>query len=135
MNKTISDKMRKIIPILLLIVALCSCSKKVYVPVENVHTEYVYTHSVDTIMQKDSVYVREWLKGDTLYIEKTKLATDYKVKVRLDTVQVTDTIAKPYPIEVEKRVSFKERLSNIVALTIVGILLVVGGFLIGRRKV
>lgn len=51
--------------------ALPGCSPKI---IEKVKTEYVYqdVHHRDTLITKDSVYIREWLKGDTVYIEKYK---------------------------------------------------------------
>lgn len=50
---------------------LPACSPKI---VEKIKTEYVYqdVHHRDTLITKDSVYIREWLKGDTVYIEKYK---------------------------------------------------------------
>lgn len=48
-----------------------SCSPRV---IEKIKTEYVYqnVYHRDTIITKDSVYIREWVKGDTIYIEKYK---------------------------------------------------------------
>ena len=51
--------------------ALPSCSPEI---VERWHTQYVYqdVHHRDTLVTKDSVYIREYVKGDTVYIEKYK---------------------------------------------------------------
>lgn len=51
--------------------ALPGCSPKI---VEKVKTEYVYrdVHHRDTLITRDSIYIREWFKGDTVYIEKYK---------------------------------------------------------------
>lgn len=51
--------------------ALPGCSPKI---IEKVKTEYVYqdVHHRDTLITRDSIYIREWLKGDTVYIEKYK---------------------------------------------------------------
>ena len=65
------------ISILLVFILLCSfqalpgCSPKI---IEKVKTEYVYqdVHHRDTLITRDSIYIREWLKGDTVYIEKYK---------------------------------------------------------------
>ena len=48
-----------------------ACSPKI---IEKTRTEYVYqdVHHRDTLVTRDSVYIREWLKGDTVYIEKYK---------------------------------------------------------------
>lgn len=65
------------ISILLVFILLCSfqalpgCSPKI---IEKVKTEYVYqdVHHRDTLITRDSIYIREWLNGDTVYIEKYK---------------------------------------------------------------
>ena len=65
------------ISILLMFILLFSfqvlpgCSPKI---VEKVKTEYVYqdVHHRDTLITRDSIYIREWLKGDTVYVEKYK---------------------------------------------------------------
>lgn len=65
------------ISILLVFILLLSfqilpgCSPKI---IEKVKTEYVYqdVHHRDTLITRDSIYIREWLKGDTVYIEKYK---------------------------------------------------------------
>lgn len=51
--------------------ALSGCSPKI---IEKVKTEYVYqnVHHRDTLITRDSIYIREWLKDDTVYIEKYK---------------------------------------------------------------
>lgn len=63
------------ISILLVFILLCSfqalpgCSPKI---IEKVKTEYIYqdVHHRDTLITRDSIYIREWLKGDTVYIAK-----------------------------------------------------------------
>ena len=65
------------ISILLVFILLLSfqilpgCSPKI---IEKVKTEYVYqdVHHRDTLITRDSIYIHEWLKGDTVYIEKYK---------------------------------------------------------------
>ena len=48
---------------------LPGCSPRI---VEKVRTEYVYqdVHHRDTLVTKDSVYIREWMKGDTVFVDK-----------------------------------------------------------------
>ena len=65
------------ISILLVFILLCSfqalpgCSPEI---AEKIKVEYVYqdVHHRDTLITRDSVYIREWLKGDTVYVEKYK---------------------------------------------------------------
>jgi hypothetical protein len=97
--------MRKILYITLAALALASCTKRIYVPVETTHTEYVVQHTRDTLTRADSVYVREWLKGDTVMIEKWRERIVYRSSVAKDTLIVRDTIAYPYPVEVVKEVN------------------------------
>ena len=48
--------------------ALPSCSPRI---IEKVRTEYVTqeVHHRDTIITRDSVYIREWMKGDTVSVD------------------------------------------------------------------
>lgn len=76
-----------IIPIVL--VGVCwSCSPKI---VEKVVTkiEYVDVHHRDTLITKDSVYIREWLKGDTVFVEKYRDKYVYRDRWR-DSVSVKE---------------------------------------------
>ena len=78
----------KYILILFCLFTIVSCSKIQYVPVETIKTEYINVHTVDTVMQNSTIYIKE--KGDTVYIFKEKEV--YKYKNRIDTLVVTDTI-------------------------------------------
>ena len=64
------------------------CSPRV---IEHTHTEYVVSTLVkrDTVSTKDSVYIREWMKGDTVYIEKFKDRYYYRDRWR-DSIQVRE---------------------------------------------
>ena len=97
--------MRKILYIAIAALALTACTKRIYVPVESVRTEYVVQHTRDTLTRSDSVYVREWLKGDTVMVEKWRERIVYRSSVAKDTLIVRDTIAYPYPVEVVKEVN------------------------------
>lgn len=97
--------MRKTLFIAIAAIALTACTKRIYVPVESVRTEYVVQHTRDTLTRSDSVYVRETLKGDTLLIEKWRERIVYRSSVAKDTLIVRDTIAYPYPVEVVKEVN------------------------------
>jgi hypothetical protein len=85
--------------LLLLAASLNSCRSTQYVPVESVRYDSVYINrtSVDTLLQRDSVYIHE--RGDTTYIEKFR--TLYRTSLRHDTsyIERVDTIRVPYPVE------------------------------------
>lgn len=92
-----------------IITALCSCTRKVYVPTETVRTEYrdkvVENLRVDTVSLRDSVAV--YVNGDTVRITKYRDRWRTRIIERHDTVNVAkvDSVAvpvevpKPYPVE------------------------------------
>ena len=92
-----------------IITALCSCTRKVYVPTETVRTEYkdrvVENLRVDTVAMRDSVAV--YVNGDTVRITKYRDRWRTRIIERHDTVNVAkvDSVAvpvevpKPYPVE------------------------------------
>lgn len=95
-----------------LVVALFSllsgCSPKI---IEKVHTEYVtqQVHHRDTIITKDSIYIREWMKGDTVYVREYRDRFVYRDRWR-DSVQVRevhDTTA--VEVKVEKPLSWSQQ--------------------------
>lgn len=92
----------------LLLVLLAACSPRI---VDRWHTEYVVqnVHHRDTVVTRDSVYIREWMKGDTVYIEKYKDRFVYRDRWR-DSVQVRevhDTTA--VEVKVEKNLSWSQK--------------------------
>lgn len=92
-----------IMAIIVFCMLFCSCGSVKYVPVPEYHTDSVYLTKVqfDSIWQHDSVYIREYVKGDTVYFEHTKWHTKYVEKEVHDTIYKsrTDSIAVPYPVE------------------------------------
>ena len=107
---------------LLMASAICSCSKKVYVPVERTRTvtdsTYIHRadsltrllHMRDTLIIRDSIVTR--ITGDTIIKEAWR--TRDRVSIIRDTVRIGngfelqqlhhDTIREPQIIEVEKEV-------------------------------
>ena len=91
--------MKKLLVVILGFVLLCSCSHKVYVPVETVREVVrVEKDSVrDSVYLHDSILIRS--KGDTVLVEKWH--TKYIGKTRdvylLDSIR--DSIPVPYPVE------------------------------------
>ena len=77
-----------------LVVAGClvSCSPRI---VEKVRTEYIYKdrERVDTTWLKDSIYIREYVQGDTVRIVEYRDHLVYRYKMMLDTVMVRDSVA------------------------------------------
>lgn len=90
--------------VIILIGLLTSCRTK-YVAVPEWHTEYVY-HS-DTLLQRDSFYVKDSVfiekNGDTITIHKTSLQYRDRWRDKIvyrDSIKV-DSIRVPYPVERE----------------------------------
>jgi len=99
--------------VLCIVVAiLCGCSTVKYVPVIENHTDTVLItkHQRDSIWQHDSVYIKEYTKGDTFFIDRLKWQTKYIEKVLHDTSYVANHDTIPQPYEVEKKLSRFDRL-------------------------
>lgn len=120
---------------ILLMSAICSCSRTQYVPVPSVSTDsvFVYKHIRDSIVQRDSVFVKE--KGDTIYVNKYKYI--YKNKLIRDTMYIAqiDSVRVPYPVErkLSKWQSMKLELGGIaMGALIVSIGLIIVKFILRR---
>ena len=91
--------------------ALPSCSPKI---VEKWKTQYVYrdVHHRDTVITKDSVYIREWVKGDTVYIEKYKDRFVYRDRWRDSIIVKRDSVAVETlkEVKVEKPLSWSQKV-------------------------
>lgn len=116
---------------------LIGCSPKVIeVPVPQVHTEYV--SKTDTLIRKDSVYFRDSVyiiqRGDTIYhnayhtIYKDKLVYNTKT----DTIHKTDTVTVVQRVEVEKKVSWWQRVKAELGGVLLLLLVAVALFLAAR---
>ena len=89
-------------------VALSSCSPKI---VERVVVQHDTTtvHHRDTTYRRDSVYIREWAKGDTVYVDRYRGRYVFRDRWR-DSVtvrEVHDTTA--VQVEVEKPLSWAQK--------------------------
>ena len=59
-------------------------------------TQYYTTlhHTVDTVLLRDSVFVREYLRGDTIYLTRTEWRERWRVRLVHDTIHDTQYIAQ-----------------------------------------
>lgn len=112
--------------LLVLIALICGgCSTTKYVPVETIKRDTVYQSKIerDSVYLHDSVYVKEWQKGDTIYRDRDRWHTKYVEKEVHDTLyqSKTDSIAVPYPVEKEltwwekKKIEFGELAMVVMA--------------------
>lgn len=85
------------------LVCLMSCKSVRYVEVEKVRTDttYITKQQRDSIWLHDSLYIHEYTKGDTVFLERTKWHTRYVERLLTDTLYKAthDTIPQPYPVE------------------------------------
>ena len=70
---------------------LCFSMEKV-ITVPEVHTEYVNRDRVDSLTLHDSVYIKEYVKGDTVRIVEYRYRDRFQYVYSVDTVMVADTV-------------------------------------------
>lgn len=94
--------MRRLIPLLVLLLALASCKTRVVpVDVHHYHRDSVATIQRDTILQVDSVIIKQI--GDTIYIRETsdrvRATSETKSKSQADSVPIPPQFTPPPPLE------------------------------------
>ena len=120
------------IVIIFVMFALCailgSCTTTEYVTVEKVRTDTVRVNHTerDSIYLHDSVYVKEWMKGDTVFRDRDRWHTRYVESIRHDTVykSMTDTVQAYYEVVKEvpaKPSKWEKNLMAIGFMAIIGI--------------
>ena len=127
--------MKRLIYIILLVLAVCSCTSVKYVPVETIRTEYKTRDSIrhDSIYQRDSIYTL--IRGDTVYKYKEKYLYKYLFLNKTDTVLKTDSIQVPYLVEKEltRWQEVKIELGGWAFGVIIAFALVVIGWLVYKK--
>lgn len=93
--------------------ALPGCSPKI---IEKVKTEYVYrdVHHRDTTIQHDSVYIREYMKGDTVHHYEYRDRYVYRDRWRdsIDIREVHDTTTVEKKVERELTAGQKMKINS-----------------------
>ena len=119
-----------------LIVFFVSC-KSVEAVTSDAHNSSLITHSShhDTVVLRDSVFVREVMKGDTVYLTRTEYRDRWRVRLVHDTIHDTQYIERVVEHPPERYVPKFYRWCTI-ALWAIG-LLVIGrvGYKAMRRGV
>lgn len=100
---------RRAVLVLLSALILCAgCSPKI---VERIVVQHdtLQVHHRDTTYRRDSIYIREWMKGDTVYIEKYKDRYVFRDRWRdsISVREVHDTTA--VEVKVEKPLSWSQK--------------------------
>lgn len=92
-----------IILIIALCGVLCSCRSVRYVEVPRVSRDTLRVVQVETRLDsvRDSIFLREFVRGDTIYMVKYIERLRWRDRWRVDTVQAVrvDSVGVPYPVE------------------------------------
>ena len=120
-------ELARIITFIFLATILYSCKSIQYVPVETMKrdTTYLSQTKIDSIYNRDSIYVER--KGDTVYLSKYKYL--YKYIEKHDTLwrEKVDTIQVAYPVEAQLtkwqkiKINIDEYLKTTIILIIIGL--------------
>ena len=86
------DNHNHIVIIAAAVLIAASCSPKIVERVKYV-TEYRNVYQRDTTVQHDSVFIREWIKGDTVHHYEFRDRYVYRDRVIRDTVFKADSVA------------------------------------------
>ena len=108
MNKTQKRLLARAVVLVLRSAILASCSPKI---VERIVVQHDTTtvHHRDTTYRRDSIYIREWMKGDTVYVDRFRDRYVFRDRWR-DSVsvrEVHDTTA--VEVKVEKNLSWAQK--------------------------
>lgn len=90
--------------IIVLMSTICSCTRKIYIPVQSVRTEYIDRLLHDSIYIADSVNIRT--VNDTVFSDKYRYI--YKYRITRDSIRINDTLRIPYPV---KEIEYINRLN------------------------
>ena len=128
--------MRKFLFLILAGALLAGCRSVKVVTVEKVRvdTTYITKQQRDSIWLHDSLYIHEYTKGDTVFLERTKWQTKYIERTRTDTVYQSRTDSIPVPYEVIKEVPAKISMPKKILMTI-GLLTLMAVALVASRWV
>lgn len=117
-----------------LLLSGCSTGRTVERVVVKSDTCYMERVRKDSVLLHDSVFVTEYMRGDTVFRDRYKWQYVYKDRLLRDTsyVAVRDTVREVRTVEVEKKLSKWQRLRlHIADVLLVGIVV---GLLLGVRK-
>ena len=131
--------------IISLLVLFTGCKTIEYVPVEKVVTQVdsicVNKVQVDSIFERDSIFINQYIHGDTVYRDKVKYIYRYRDKLRTDTLHHwrvdSVLVEQTRTFEVEKQPtkwqSFIHNLgifgfATIIVLLVIGILWLIRRF-------
>lgn len=95
-----------------LVIALCGCKTKTVV-VETVRTDttYITKQQRDSIWLHDSVYLHEYQRGETIYVEHTKWHTAWRERLIHDSIYIAKRDTLIQTREVPRNLTWWQRTS------------------------
>lgn len=106
---------------------LCSCRSVRYVEVPRVSRDTLRVVQVETRLDsvRDSIFLREFVRGDTIYRVKYIERLRWRDRWRVDTVHAVrvDSVGVPYPVE--RKVSLWDKVRYMWRGSAVGLVLAV----------
>lgn len=114
--------MKKLFIVLLILITFTACkTKTVLVPVEHIKIEYKDKLRIDSVYNRDTMYL--FTENDTVYLQSIK----WRERFRIDTVNLVKVDSIPYKIEVIKEVNklTKWQKTRLDALNIIIILILI----------
>ena len=117
-------KLTNKIIILICLMGFLSCKTIQYVPVPEIQKEYIT--KTDTTIIQDSIYIKEWAKADTVYLDRFKYKYIYNIKT--DTIFRTDTttVIKEVEVPVKFVPAYYKKINASFWVLIVILLLFIG---------
>lgn len=136
---TVNGIILEIILILILIGVLClfqSCKPAkeiVYIETARTDTLYNIRARTDSIYIRDSVFVKEWTKGDTVFQVQYKFRDRWRDQIIRDSIYIHEVDSIPYPVTiekikyVEKSLTWWQKLKMSLGMVFLGIIGISGG--------
>lgn len=87
----------------------CTTTRYVEVPVVRTDTVRVNRTERDSIYLRDSIYMKEWTQGDTVYVVKDRWKTMWKNRTERDTIYRSRVDSVSVPVEVAKPLTWWEK--------------------------
>ena len=133
MKKKLSSKypiLLLVLSMVIILLALPSC-RSVEAVTSDTHNLSLIAHSShhDTVVLRDSIFVREVQRGDTVYLTRTEYRDRWRTQIIHDTIIRTDSITQVIEHPPERYIPpFYKRCTNIFWILIIGIV----SYVIGR---
>ena len=123
--------------IIILVSTSCSSTKSMPVVQSNDTTSFIQRSArVDTFYLRDSVFVSEKQRGDTVYLTRVEWRDRWRTRVERDTVMDVRVEKEVVQLPPERYVPpfYKRCTVALWAIVAIATIVVIGRFAIGRRK-